>query len=171
MPVNGTRTALKVKAAIFIIFWCWCCYCCYYFEGGVTVFVGGVGVVVVVVVVALFVSLMRSRLDLYLTRFWAQKNLFTTGIRSVQQLLSKPVLSSVFRLYFFIFTHFKFSLQLNFLEPVHFNRLQQKKALAPRLCSLERHFCSDTISVQKSQRFFYKTKFKIVKNDLFNIFC
>ena len=97
MPVNGTRTALKVKAAIFIIFWCWCCYCCYYFEGGVTVFVGGVGVVVdvvvavvgvvvvvvVVVVVALFVSLMRSRLDLYLTRFWAQKNLFTTGIRSV----------------------------------------------------------------------------------------
>ena len=94
MPVNGTRTALKVKAAIFIIFWCWCCYCCYYFEGGVTVFVGGVGVVVdvvvavvgvvvVVVVVALFVSLMRSRLDLYLTRFWAPKNLFTTGIRSV----------------------------------------------------------------------------------------
>ena len=98
MPVNGTRTALKVKAAIFIIFWCWCCYCCYYFDGGVTVFVSGVGVVVdvdvvvavvgvvvavVVVVVALFVSLMRSRLDLYLTRFWAQKNLFTTGIRSV----------------------------------------------------------------------------------------
>ena len=97
MPVNGTRTALKVKAAIFIIFWCWCCYCCYYFDGGVSVFVGGVGVVVdvvvavvgvvvvvvVVVVVALFVSLMRSRLDLYLTRFWAQKNLFTTGIRSV----------------------------------------------------------------------------------------
>ena len=93
MPVNGTRTALKVKAAIFIIFWCWCCYCCYYFDGGVTVFVSGVGVVVdvvvavvgvvvgVVVVVALFVSLMRSRLDLYLTRFWAQKNLFT--IRSV----------------------------------------------------------------------------------------
>ena len=94
MPVNGTRTALKVKAAICIIFWCWCCYCCYYFDGGVSVFVGGVGVVVdvvvavvgvvvVVVVVALFVSLMRSRLDLYLTRFWAQKNLFTTGIRSV----------------------------------------------------------------------------------------